>query len=279
MRVLFTLLLCLVAGSVAALPRVEDVQDAVRRSDYPAAENLVREVLGEKPENAKAHYLLAEILAHEGRIVEAKRQAEMARQYDPQISFTSPERFRQFEARLGTASDARKAAPDRRAPAAAAADSPFGGGSLWLLLLVGAGVVWFVLRRRNAAPRYGSYGNANDATFNTQGYPPGAPGYPPGQGYPPGAYPPNYPRGGVGSSVAAGLGGIATGMLAEHLIEGAMGRHHEAGNLPDATHADQPSADSFHDQPIDFGNGGDWDAGSGSDDGGGFDAGGGSDWN
>jgi len=68
-------------------------------------------------------------------------------------------------------------------------------------------------------------------------------------------------------------------MLAEHLIEGAMGRHHEAGTLPDASHADQASSDAFHDQPIDFGNGGDWDAGSGSDDGGGFDAGGGSDWN
>jgi len=268
-------LLCLVVGSVSALPRVEDVQDAVRRSDYPAAENLVREVLGEKPENAKAHYLLAEILAHEGRIVEARRQAEMARQYDPQITFTTPERFRQFEARLGTASDARNGAPDRRAPAASS-DSPFGSSGVWLLLIIGGGIAYFVLRRRNAPPRVGNYGNSQDATFGNQP-PPGAPGYPPGQ-YPPGAYPPNSPRGGVGSSVAAGLGGIATGMLAEHLIEGAMGRHHESGTLPDGSVSEQSSADAFHDQPIDFGNGSDWDAGSSSDDGGGFDSGGGSDW-
>ena len=277
MRFMLALLLCLAAGSVAALPRVEDVQDAVRRNDYPAAENLVREVLGEKPANAKAHYLLAEILAHEGRVVEAQRQADMARQYDPQITFTTPERFRQFEARLGAASDARPTVADRRAPAATTGDTGAGSGGLWLLLVVGAGIAYFVFRRRGAAQRAGNYGNAQDATFSAQAYPQQA-GSPPGQGYPPGAYPPNYPRGGAGSSVAAGLGGIATGILAEHLIEGAMGRHHDAGTLPDAAHSDQSSTDAFQDQPIDFGNGGDWDSASSSDDGGGFDAGGGNDW-
>jgi hypothetical protein len=64
-------------------------------------------------------------------------------------------------------------------------------------------------------------------------------------------------------------------MLAEHLIEGALDRRHEAGgaNVIDSqTPANDPPA-------IDFGNGTDWGSDSGSSDSaGGFDSGSGGDW-
>ena len=269
MRAFAFLLLIAVAATASALPRVEDVQSAVSRGDYPAAENLVREVLVAKPENAKAHYLLAEILAHEGRIAEATRQAGMAQQYDPQIRFTTPEKFREFQARLMQSSG--HAAP--ASPSSRSADSggSFGGSGVWLLLALGLGVAWFVARRRSTATSYaapgvyGGYGAATNAPS------PVTPGYPPAAS--------NYPGSGVGRTVAAGLGGLAAGMLAEHLIEQATGAHRADANPLDPASGDHASTDAFRDEPIDFGSGSDWDSGGGSSsDGGGFDSGGGGDW-
>jgi hypothetical protein len=100
---------------------------------------------------------------------------------------------------------------------------------------------------------------------------PGAPGYP---------GTPNYTGGGVGNSVVAGLGGLAAGMVAEHLIEDAMGHHSGTATAAEPLIANS-SQETVQDRPIDFGNGSDWDSGgdssSSADSGGGFDTGGG-DW-
>jgi hypothetical protein len=82
--------------------------------------------------------------------------------------------------------------------------------------------------------------------------------------------------------VVAGLGGIAAGMVAEHLIEGALDHRHQ-GQLQDGLLSSGNTAppESLEDRPIDFGNGGDWGGDSGSssaDSGGGFDSGSGGDW-
>src|SRR3954468_20129506 len=101
MRIWAFLILSLVTSSAFALPTLEDVEHAVHRGDYSSAESMTREVVTARPNNAKAHYVLAEILAHEGKLPEERTQAASARQLDPEIHFTTPERFRQFEAQLG----------------------------------------------------------------------------------------------------------------------------------------------------------------------------------
>jgi len=265
MRILAVLLLALASSSTfAALPSVEDVQHAVHRGDYVAAESMVRDVLAARPDNAKAHYILAELLAHEGKLGEARTQAATAQQLDPAIHFTAPEKFRQFQAELG--GGARGANAPRKIEEPVPAQSSGGGSSVfWLLLVIGLGAVFLFTRRRPQAPGYGSYPSA------PTGVPPGTPGYP--NAYPPG-YPP--PSSGV-SPVVAGLGGVAAGMVAEHLIEQALDRHHH--DTPQAF--EHPSApESVQDRPIDFGNGSDWggDSGGGGDAGGGFDSGSGGDW-
>jgi len=262
MRILALLVLSLAALNANALPSVEDVQHAVHRGDYSAAESMVREVLAAKPDNAKAHYILAELLAHQGKLAEARTQASTAQQLDPAIRFTAPERFRQFEAELGSkAKPAAATAPPRKT----AESSSGGSGLLWIVLLLGAGAVFLMMRRRPAPP-------AGYAAGNYPGTPGGAPG---GPGYP--GYPPAQPPGGIGP-MAAGLGGIAAGMVAEHLIEEALDRRHHASDMPQAF--EHPSApESLEDRPIDFGNGGDWGGdSSGGDTGGGFDSGSGGDW-
>jgi hypothetical protein len=264
-RFLALLLLSVTAATAYALPSLEDVEHAVHRNDYVSAESMTREVVAAQPNTAKPHYILAEILAHEGKLNEARAQAAQAKQLDPAIRFTTPEKFARFEAELngGTLAPRVTNAPPRKV-----AEKSDGGSSfLWIVLIVGGLIAFFAVRRR-AAPSYGAYNNPNAPVPGQPGY--GAPGYPPG-------YPP--PGSGVGHGVAAGLGGLAAGMLAEHLIEGAMGRGHDANGNPLYT----PSGDiapneSVEDRPVDFGGSNDWGGDSGGDSGGGFDGGGGGDW-
>ena len=72
---------------------------------------MMREVVAAKPGSAKAHYVYAEILAHDGKIALAAEEAQKARLLDPDVKFTDPEKFRSFEAALlqaQTAGDARR---------------------------------------------------------------------------------------------------------------------------------------------------------------------------
>jgi tetratricopeptide (TPR) repeat protein len=154
MRILALLILCLMAATAQALPTVEDVEHAVHRGDYTAAESMTREVLAAKPDNAKAHYLLAELLAHEGKLGEARTQAASAQQLDPAIHFTTPERFRQFQAQLGGAGKARPPATSARGTTGAAlserageASSSGGGVSMtWIIVLLGIGAIFLFMR-------------------------------------------------------------------------------------------------------------------------------------
>ena len=265
MRFLAMILLSVAAISAnAALPTLDDVEHAVHRNDFTSAESMTREVVNAQPNSAKPHYILAEILAHEGKLNEARAQAAQAKQLDPAIKFTTPEKFARFEAELNGGKPAARPVSEtsRNAQPAGAGGSSF----LWIVLLVGGAIAFFAFRRRSAPPSYGGYVNPNAPM-------PGQPGY---TNYPPG-YPP--PTGGAGHPVAAGLGGLAAGMLAEHLIEGAMDRHHDGNGNPLYIPGDGSANETLEDRPIDFGSSNDWGSDSGGGDaGGGFDAGGGSDW-
>src|SRR3954466_15626518 len=135
-------LLCAVAlwsAAAFALPSTEAVQEAVRAGNYPQAETMMKEVVAAKPQSAKAHYVYAEILAHEARFAEAATQARLAREADPQITFTDPQQFRHFEQTLqreqSSSTGTTPVTPDRAAqhpatnePAAPPADPRPGPG-------------------------------------------------------------------------------------------------------------------------------------------------------
>ena len=281
MRIFALLILCLAAATAQALPTVEDVEHAVHRGDYPAAESMTREVLAAKPDNAKAHYILAELLAHQGKLGEARAQAATAQQLDPANHFTTPERFREFEAQLGGAARSRQPSTAARAvpgtaPERAGEAASSGGVSMtWIIVLLGIGAVFVFMRRRAATPQ--GYGSNYPVPPNGM---PGGPGYPGGAVYPNG--PLQQPGAGIGGTVVAGLGGLAAGMVAEHLIEEALDHRHH-GQAQDGLLSSDNSAlpQSLEDRPIDFGNGSDWggdSSGGSADSGGGFDSGSGGDW-
>jgi tetratricopeptide (TPR) repeat protein len=83
-----------------ALPSLQQVEAQVGQGNYAQAEAMMREVVAAKPDSARAHYIYAEILAHEHKFALAVEEAKAARTIDPDVKFTDPERFRTFEATL-----------------------------------------------------------------------------------------------------------------------------------------------------------------------------------
>lgn len=286
MKVSRFLLLCaallsaLWMGAAHALPNVDEVQAAVQRGDYRAAEQMTREVLAAKPDSARAHYMLAEILAHERQFKEAADHTSRARALDPAIKFTDPAKFRAFEQLLqrqqaGQAqSSALPAAPapapaptPRAAPAEPRADSG-GGVPVWLLVIgavvfIGLAMRWMT-RRASAPAQPAMAGGYGAGGYGPAGYGAGMPQQPTSGG--PGL---------MGMGMAA-AGGVAAGMLAERLLHG----DHEERSVPRDTGGSlggiipgsfgggdaSSAADELVNRPIDFGTGDGWDSGGGSSD-------------
>jgi len=279
-----------------ALPTLQQVEAQVGRGDYAQAESMMREVVAAKPDSARAHYVYAEILAHERKFAQAVEEARAARTIDPDVKFTDPEKFRTFEAALLRAQNpaARtspapssfesrtqaQTAPPRVAPATASAGVP---GWIWL---AGLGAIGFVLWRMLSRSRSASM--AGGASTPAMGYgaqvPPGMPGGPGVPGAPGTPYGPGYPAQRAGSGMlGVGLGaagGLAAGMLAERMLnsrrDADIDRAPGHAGLFDSPQ-DPSAADDLDNRPIDFGTGGnDWD--SGSRDAGGFGGGDGGGW-
>lgn len=284
MKRLWMLALLLWSAVALALPTVEQVQAEVKAGHYAQAEAMVREVVEARPGSARAHYVYAELLAHDGRLELAVQHAQQARTLDPAIRFTDPAKFRAFEQKLQAAQSAPSARAARSAqavataPAAQALPAPPSTndsgipGWVWpigaMLLVV---LLWRALVRPRVASGPGvSLGVPQGGGYRAGGYP----------GAGPGAY-----GGGYGGSRGSGLvgtglaaaGGVAAGMLIEKMLEG--GHHHDAphpGGLQPGMFDD--GGNGFGSDAIDFGGGGgDW-GGDGGGDFGGDTGGSGGDW-
>ncbi|MDR7269154.1 hypothetical protein J2X20_001783 [Pelomonas saccharophila] len=275
-------------GTAQALPNVDEVQAAVQRGDYPGAEKMMREVVAAKPDSPRAHYVLAEILAHQRQFNEAAEHVRRARALDPAIKFADSAKFTAFEQLLqreqaglakssaNTPAVVNSPPPMRAAPAQR---SESGGVPVWLLVVGAVIFIWVAaswMRRRAAAQAQpamaGGYGMGGG--YGPQGY---GPGVPPASGGP----------GLMGVGLAA-AGGVAAGMLAEKLLHGGSDEHSVprdsggggGGLIPGSfdSGGGNAAADELTRRDIDFGSGDGWGAGDagGGDFGGG--GGGSDDW-
>ena len=280
-------------GTAQALPTVDEVQAAAKSGDYAGAEKMMREVVTAKPDSARAHYVLAEILAHERQFNEAAEHTRRARALDPAIKFADSAKFSAFEQLLqreqaaaarptGSAAMTNGPAP-RTAPAERYEPASSGGGvPVWLLVI---GAIAFIaiaaswMRRR----------------AGVQSQPAMAGGYgPAGGGYGMGGYGGPQPMSGGSGMLGVGLGvagGVAAGMLAEKLLhEGHDGSRNLPGNadvgggqgglIPGSFDNGGGAADELASRDIDFGSGDGWGGGDagGGDFGGGGGGGGSDDW-
>ncbi len=283
-RLIAIVLLGLMSTLALALPSPKDIEAAVSAGQLTRAEEMLKEVIRDKPNSAKAHYELGQVLARAGRNFEAREALEKAKSLDPSLKFArDPAHFNEILNRIpgGTTSVASGAGAVLSSPRAdvaaqaAPVREPASPSIPWGYMLVGGGAlvaVWMIMRRRAAPTASGMAmagagspvmaGAGGAATPAAAGY---APGY--GAGYP-GAQP---ARGaGIGGAVLGGVAGMAAGYGLAKMMEHGEDRSSHAGNLAGGNGftpiepASQPDYGSF-----DAGAGDDWDnvdAGSGSDD-------------
>ena len=274
-------LLCLSTWALA-LPSPKDIEASVQAGQLDRAESQLREVLREKPSSARAQYELGQVLAREGRYLEAEQALRQAQKLEPSLKFAhSPQQFNELLTKLETKTRAPSAsagtpalhasaapAPSSLQRQAPAPSTPSAPALPWGWLLLGGGaltalVIW--MRRAATAqripaaaaaspfdmPGYGRNGNAPAS------YPGAYPGVPAGQ---------SATGGGMGSTVTGavvgGIAGLAAGYALNKMLEtdhgGAAPPAHAAVDSPGTY--DSPFESARSSQP-DFGA---FDAGSGT---------------
>ena len=277
----FTVGVFLLSAALAwALPSPKDIESAVQAGHYTQAESMLREVIQEKPQSAKAHYELGQVLAHLQRYKDAQSALLKAKAIDPTLKFaTSPEKFNAVLNQVSELANApatsvvmqpsvtpgtyaaTKAVPE---PASTATSS-----LTYVWVAIAALVALGLWLRRSAAS------NANLAAPSPMGASTPARGF--GAQFSPTAQP-GYtaaPQGGatMTGAVVGGLAGVAAGYALSKALEGdshsaapaagAAAGSTNGGYVPFETPA-QPDLGGF-----DAGSGSDWDSadsGGSSDD-------------
>ena len=281
-RFIAATLLATAAFSAFALPTVDEVQVELGKGNYAQAEQMMREVVAAKPGSARAHYVYAEILAHDKRFDLAAKEVARAREIDPALKFTQPDKFTAFEKLLEREQTAaRRAVPATRADeivspvTRATAPAPSGGGLpgwIWGLGIAAIAVLaWRMLaaRRQTAGPSMaagsGMTGAPVPGVAGAQG---GVGGYGSG-GFGPGSGPAAPGRGMLGTGLAV-AGGLAAGALAEKWMEGHRGGDSDrsaassTGGLIPGSFDGTSGADAerpLEERDVDLGSGNDWDSG------------------
>jgi len=249
-----------VAMAEATLPQVSQ---AIQSGQLAKADAMMKEVLQNHPNSAKAHYIAAELYLKEGKLDAARNAFARAENLAPGLPFAQAESVQRLQTQLRTTN-----AP---VPESAGVGSILSSPLFWILIaILIAGVVFFMKNRKRPEPvQVYNAPTANSPYPGAPGapgsYPPGAPGYP-------GAPAPGAGSGLMGSlatGAALGAGMVAGQALASHLMGG--GNQANPGNVNnDFNQVGGPAADAPN-----FGvrDGSSWDdAGSNSwDDGGGGD--------
>ncbi|MFN3397071.1 MAG: tetratricopeptide repeat protein [Sulfurimicrobium sp.] len=272
-RIVVVLLLALASGFAFAAgdPTFHQVYQAAQAGRLNEAQDMMRKVLQDHPNSAKAHYVEAELLARQGHLAAARTELDTAERLAPGLAFAKPQAVQELKTRI---------AAGRQNPVSLDGARAGSGGFPWAMLLLGVasiGLAFFLFRAmssRNSPPA------ANYAPASPAAYPGGVAG-PMGQPYPGGM--PNAPAGGgLGSGIMSGLAtgaAVGAGMVAGE----ALAHHFMDGNAA-GSHPAAPAVDSWGNASNDMGgndfgiadNSSSWDDSSSVADN--MDIGGGDDW-
>ncbi len=191
------------AFAEATLPQV---YQAVQSGQLAKADAMMKEVLQNHPNSAKAHYVAAELYLKEGKTELARNHFIKAQNLAPGLPFAQAESVQKLQVQLANTTTA-------GGSAASASSSIFTNPLFWgLIAILVIGVVIVMKRRKAEAVQ--AY-NAPSAGYpGTPGGPAGNPGGPSG---PAGPGTPGYP----GAPAAGGMGGGLMGSLATGAALGA----------------------------------------------------------
>jgi len=226
----FAVAVLLTSNFAMAEATLPEVYQTIESGQLAKADAMMKEVLQNHPNSAKAHYLASELYVKEGKLDAARNAFAQAENLAPGLPFAQPEAVQRLQTQLRATS----AAP----VAAGGASSIFSSPLFWILIaILIAGVVFFMRKRPDPVQVY------NAPTAN--GPYPGAPGAP-------GAYPPGYPpaqpgmgsglMGSLATGAALGAGMVAGEALASHLMGG--GQHGNPGVNNDFNQVGGPAPDA-----------------------------------
>lgn len=213
-----------VAFAEATLP---EVYQAVQSGQLAKADAMMKEVLQNHPNSAKAHYVASELYLKEGKLEAARNHFLQAQNLAPGLPFAQPESVQKLQMQLASGAVAPVANPS----------SIFSNPLFWgLIAILVVGIV-IVMRRRKAdavevynAPRAGYPGTPGGPTA----YPPGYPGAPAAGGMGSGL------MGSLATGAALGAGMVAGQAIASSLMGGHEGGHSNAN--PNLTQVGGPTS-------------------------------------
>ncbi len=208
------LLMSNLALAEATLPQVSQ---AIQSGQLDKANAMMKEVLQNHPNSAKAHYIAAELYLKEGKLDAARSAFVRAENLAPGLPFAQAESVQKLQVQLANSSG----------NSVATTSSIFSNPIFWGLIAILVVGIIIVMRRRKAEAV--QVYNAPSAGY--PGTPGGPAGYPGGPGYP-GA----PAAGGMGSGLmgslatgaALGAGMVAGQALASNLMGGHDNNHPNA---------------------------------------------------
>ena len=230
----FAVAVLLTSNVVFAEATLPEVYKAVQSGQMAKADAMMKEVLQNHPNSAKAHYVASELYLKEGKVDVARDHFIKAQNLAPGLPFAQPESVQKLQVQLASGAGT---------PAASQA-SIFSNPLFWgLIAILVVGVIIVMKRRKDQAVQV--Y-NAPSAGYpGTPGGPAGYPGGPGGPGYP-GA----PAAGGMGSGLmgslatgaALGAGMYAGQALASNLMGGHDNGHSNAGSNPNLNQVGGPAS-------------------------------------
>jgi tetratricopeptide (TPR) repeat protein len=245
----FAAALLLTSNAAFAEATLPEVYKAVQSGQLAKADVMMKEVLQNHPNSAKAHYVAAELYLKEGKLDVARNHFMMAQNLAPGLPFAQPESVQKLQVQLANSSG----------NSVASASSIFSNPIFWGLIAILVVGIIIVMRRRKAEAV--QVYNAPSAGY------PGTPGGPAGY---PGAPAAGGMGGGLMGSLATGAA-LGAGMYAgQALASNLMGGHDN--NHPNANpNMNQVGGPASTDPNFGVRDAGSWDDGGASswDDGGG----------
>ena len=249
------LILALSLGTVAvaqAEPTLHEVYEAARSGHVAEARQMMKQVLADHPNSAKAHFVAAEIDARAGDAALARQELSAAERLDPSLSFAKPESVQALRRELSGS----RGEPGSLAVANTTPSIPWG---TILLAVLAIGGVWWMFRRRSAIASGPSAPYSSASLPGSGPLPAGPMGYG-------GVAAPSAGSGLLGSlatGMAVGAGVVAGEEIVRHMMEPS---HHATADQWSA-----PPAEDLSQNPdmggSDFGvnDAGSWDVGGGDD--------------
>lgn len=226
----FAAALLLTSNVVFAEATLPEVYQAVQSGQMAKADAMMKEVLQNHPNSAKAHYVAAELYAKEGKVEAARNHFIKAQNLAPGLPFAQAESVQKLQVQLAST----QVAP------VASQTSIFSNPLFWgLIAILVIGVVMVMKRRKAEAVQV--Y-NAPSAGYpGTPGGPIGNPGGPGGPGGP--GYPGAPAAGGMGSGLMGSLAtgaALGAGMYAGQALAGSLMGGRDGGHS-NADHGANPN--------------------------------------